>query len=124
MARLLPAMMTAALLGACSRSVEPMQVHGVQVRDSQFRVVHALTSEAELQRFAQLWDRRVKTSQTSAQVPDATFEYKLDIAANRGGGRWLYSLNGTLVKLDPLAQPVFQLPDPGAFNTLIGLSPQ
>src|SRR2546426_12814691 len=92
----------ALLCGTCARSA-PMQITRVQVLDAQFRVVRTLSSELELQQFSEQWEQRVETGQTSAQISESAFQYKLDVSANRGGGRWLYNPTGLVFKLDPKA---------------------
>lgn len=94
---------------------------GVKILDADFKVVAELARKPDVRKFQKHWSQKLKIKQTSAQLPDTMFSYKLDISGTSGGGRWLYNSNGFVVKLDKMARPVYQIQEPALFNELIGI---
>jgi hypothetical protein len=107
----------AASLSACS---SPGPITAVTVRDSNFQIVKQL-STAELAEFEHRWNAKTKVS---TSLKDAGGEhFKLDIASEGTGNRWLYHTTGyvQVLSISVLGTPVYQVPEPEAFNKLIGV---
>ena len=122
--KLLTGGLTALLTARAALAAAPARINRVHVRDARFRLIRTLSGEQELSQFASQWQRKVKSARTSAQVQPREFRYILDIGfakGSDGSDRWLYNPDGSSFILSPLAQPVFQLPQPESFNRLIGL---
>jgi hypothetical protein len=113
-ARLVAALPIALLVGCAA----PGPITGVSVRDANFDVVKVL-SPAELAEFTRLWENKQEVQASLNNVGGQHFKVDID-RQQKSGGRWLYQTTGYAQYLDPLAQPVYKLQEPEAFNRLIG----
>ncbi len=88
------------------------------MREAEFHVVKVLTPE-EITEFKRRWEEK-----TEVKVPlqsEGGVQFKLDIAQENRGGRWLYYTSGLITLLDHRAHAVYRMSDPAAFNQLIGV---
>ena len=113
-ARLVAALPIALLVGCATLG----PITGVSVRDANFQVVKVL-SPAELVDFTRLWENKQEVQASLNSVEGQHF--KVDITRQQSSARWLYQTTGYAQYLDPLAQPVYKLQEPEAFNRLIGV---
>jgi len=95
----------------------PVSIAGVSIRDDQFQVVVNLTP-AELSQFQQQWEDKKVVEVTLSDVGGRHF--KLDIDYRRTRDRWLYQTTGYVQVLSKAKTPVYKVPNPKAFNRLIG----
>ena len=51
-----------------------------------------------------------------------TFQYTLDFECSNHSGRWLYSTNGYLAKLNYFLKPCYKIENPGDLNILLKVS--
>lgn len=107
-------LIASALIGGCTSLV---QVNHVSIRDEKFDVVKEL-DPAELSVFQQQWSEKVITNPTLSEV--GGLHFKLDIGCGDTSERWLYQTSGHIQKLSKQDSPVYKLPNPEAFNRLIG----
>jgi hypothetical protein len=92
-------------------------VTGVTIRDADLAVVKEL-NEAELTEFNQQWRAKIEVETDLKEARGKHF--KLDLAQDGSGGRWLYHTTGIIFLVAHNRQPVYRISDPGAFNKLIG----
>jgi hypothetical protein len=115
----------AALLSACSQkdtgSLLP-EVSRVEVLDQSHKQVLVIEQESQLNEFNAHWSSKRSTGRTNEGTQATDFPYYLDVRAKAGGGRWVYSRAGLVAKLDPLAQPLYQVAAPEDFNRLLGIA--
>jgi hypothetical protein len=102
-------------------SAEPASIARVVLLDEAFAVVSELSSPRDLLEFSDAWSTKTETKLTSAQVEEKSFQYKLDLRASAGGGRWLYRTDGLVYKLDHSAKPVYRVKDVKQFNALLSI---
>jgi hypothetical protein len=102
------------LVGGCASAT---RFTNVSVRDTEFREVKVLTA-GELAEFRQQWKNKQEVKASLSEVGGQHF--KLDIARQGTGDRWLYQTTGYVQLLSMQATPVYKLQDPQAFNRLIG----
>jgi hypothetical protein len=96
----------------------------VTVRGARFEVVKTITSPQELAAFAELWWSKVEADPQLWKAAPAATIYALDIVT-RHSNRWFYHPSG-LIKLLAIwpaiwVAPLYRLPSPAAFNTLLGI---
>jgi hypothetical protein len=125
--KLLPslAFAVAALLSACSQrdtGSSLSEVSRVEVLDQSHKQVLVIEQESKLKEFETHWSTKRSTGRTSEGTVATDFQYYLDVHAKAGGGRWIYSRAGLVAKLDPLAQPLYQVAAPEDFNRLLGIA--
>ena len=93
----------------------PMRVSRIVVRDADFRITRTLASPAEMQEINALW----QTLERIEERPSTNWTHKLDVEANVRSGRWLYSQEGYLVKLNYRLKPRYKIRDPERFNEVV-----
>jgi len=89
------------------------------VRDRDFEIVRTLDDPVSLARFTALWAAREKSG--SFVESYAGFPFKIDIAASRDSGRWLYRPDGTTAILSIKSTEMYVVDDPAAMNALLGI---
>ncbi len=102
------------LLLALGCASQPIQ--RVTVRDRELAVVRSIDDPRELRRFAEAWAGRTASSK---QLP-ADFDLVLDIEGGASPGRWQYATEGLARVLSAKRAPTYAVPDPAAFNSLLG----
>ncbi len=105
---------------AASGVAAPDQVSRVEIRDASFHLIRELTSDEEVGRFKEMWASKVKLTQSESKEAALGLTYKLDVSSGTRSTRWLYSPRGSVVVLSVFLSPIYQLPDPKAFNELVG----
>jgi hypothetical protein len=101
-------------LGGCASLV---QVKCVSIRDDKFEVVKEL-APADLSEFQRQWSEKAIAKVSLSDV--GGMHFKLDVGRGGSGERWLYQTTGYVQVLSKQESPVYKLPDPEAFNRLIG----
>lgn len=100
----------------------PAESSSVQVDDEESVLISMLTRETELQQFDQHWSKKTETDQAPDELTYTGFKYMLSIRTLGHTGLWRYHPDGWVVRLDKRVQPVFRIPNPEAFNVLLGLA--
>ena len=100
----------------------PAESSSVQVRDEESVLIATLTLETELQQFDQHWSKKTETDQAPGEATYTGFKYMLNIRTPGHTGLWRYHPDGWVVRLDKRIRPVFRIPNPEAFNVLLGLA--
>ncbi len=95
--------------------ISHIEVSGVVVLDSNFKKIRVINDFEQLQEINKHWQQLEQVN----ELPDIGWTHKLDIQANRLGGRWLYNKSGYLSKLNYQLKPMYQVKNPAAFNKLI-----
>ncbi|WP_280151991.1 hypothetical protein [Piscinibacter sp. XHJ-5] len=116
-----------ALLLGCEKApadVADRRAARAVVSDLEHRQVQIVIGAAELATFNSQWLAKRDTGKASADIPIEQFRYLIDVEAKVGGGRWLYSTDGWVVKLDHKAHTLYQLPKAEEFNRVLGVSRQ
>jgi hypothetical protein len=96
----------------------------VTVRNQDFRIVRVLASEHELAAFSSMWATRIKVDYRSWVPPSGRDHHKLDIRWRERSGRmrtyrWLYHPDGVTNLLTIWRPPLYRMPSPSAFETLL-----
>jgi hypothetical protein len=81
------------------------------------QVLRTLASAEELEAFTELWSTRV----TLGNVPKPDASYRFYIGRERRGDSWYYNPEGFVWMLTIQRKPLYRLPSPEAFNTLLGI---
>ena len=107
------------LLASClyaeeSKILFPSEITSVVVRDENFEVVSEL-NQSQIQYLSQIGPSLVAVE----KIPENGWPYKLDIKANKYGGRWLYCEQGYLAKLNYSMKPLFKINNKKEFEIII-----
>jgi hypothetical protein len=100
---------------AISASAAP--VTKVTVFDKEFRNVRTIASERELEKFNELWSRRV----VAAPGTPLRYFYKLQIVQNGYNNSWFYDPVGVTQVLAIHKRPVYLVPSAAEFDALLGV---
>jgi hypothetical protein len=112
------------LLVACAHEPDPkLMITHLVVRDAvmKFQAVRIIDDPDTLARITELWVARRALEEESA-LPVREFHYALDISVKQEKARWLYREDGLAMLLSPEPDVTFEVPDPSAFNALLGIS--
>ena len=104
-------------LGKPAVSQDSLEIQGLRVLDAGFEEVARLRDPVALRALERLWGQFAPAE--GAEIP--VWTHKLDIESDQIGGRWLYSREGYVARLDKELESIYRVPDPGAFNALLGL---
>lgn len=90
------------------------RIEEVKVLDHSFAVVRVVNTADQLSKAQELWDSLVPID----ALPDTDWTHKLDIRSDSIGGRWLYSEEGYIARLNYRLKPKYKVPDVKSFNAI------
>ncbi len=86
----------------------------ITVRDNEFAVLRIINTADRLAKVQELWDSLIPID----ELPNTDWTHKLDIRSDSIGGRWLYSEEGYIAKLNYRLKPIYKVPDVKSFNAI------
>ncbi len=111
-----PAVLALALLSGPSFGEDKIEIGKLRVLDSEFNEVAVIEDPSVLRSLEALWGKMMPVAAT----PGLSWTHKLDIVSQDIGGRWLYSREGYVARLNKELKPFYRVSDNEAFLDLIG----
>ena len=87
------------------------------VHQKTYNVVTTLSDTAALATFERHWNAKIPSSLT----PEPHWVYKIDIETAHNSDRWLYDPRGWTKLRSNIETPLYTLPAPDKFNTILGI---
>lgn len=99
------------------------QYHATHVRVSnmEHEVILEITTQSQLDAFNAHWISKNDTGKFN-KMSINEFQCFIDVRAKSGGGRWLYSSEGYVTKLDHIPHRLYRIALPHEFNQIIGIT--
>jgi hypothetical protein len=110
-----------ALISVLSCAQAPQVVEGVRVVvvNPEFRVLRTIDDATALAEFTRLWQARERVDSDPLKLSE--YDVALDVAANRGSGRWFYRTDGLTTLLSAKSGNVYRVQDASSLNALLHL---
>jgi hypothetical protein len=99
----------------CYASVQPIEITNIKVLNSEFNEIKVINKPVQLIEINKILSK----VELINKLPNVVWNYKLDIQAIKGSGRWLYNEEGYIVKLNYQMEPVYRIKDSIAFKKAI-----
>ena len=111
------AVLAIAAAGSPSLGEDGVKIDKLRVLDSEFNEVAVIDDSSVLRSLEVLWQKMAPVEATA----DLSWSHKLDITSKDVGGRWLYSQDGYVARLNKEMKPRYRVSDNAAFLDLLGL---
>lgn len=98
---------------SCSSNM-PQGITEVQIRNNDFKVIKNLSLDE-----MQYLEKSFLTFQKIVEPPITNWTHKIDIRSKRLNGRWLYSDDGYISKLNYFLKPSYKIINVAEFNEKI-----
>ncbi|RJQ77157.1 MAG: hypothetical protein C4519_13870 [Desulfobacteraceae bacterium] len=98
-----------------SCKTDKIEITKIMVLDSNFNQLSVIQNPDTLNIISNLWS----TFEPIADIPKIQWDFKLDIESKNIAGRWLYSKEGYIAKMNKELKPRFKVGSQDAFNRLI-----